>query len=118
MNPYELLEGTTDDILDALDTEFGSHEWVPPVETRGTFETDLNNILDDFYEKAGEAFGDEQYGEFYSHGGRYDRDWDWGLGTHGVPVHQHEHFWYNGDYRSEDADKFAHNYITVDYPEE
>ena len=59
VNEFELLSGSTDDILDALDAEFGSHEWVPPIETRGTFENDLNNILDDFYEKAGKEFGDD-----------------------------------------------------------
>ena len=117
-DPFHLLSGTVDDILDGLDAEFGTSTWVPPVEDRGTFEGDLNNVLDDFYDKVGDAFGAGSYGEFYEHGGYDDAEWDWGLGTHGVPVHQHSHFWYNGDLDNPYAEAFEPNYITVDYPEE
>ena len=49
MTPFELTLGSTDDILEHLDDEFGTSTWKPPVETRGTFEADLNDILADFY---------------------------------------------------------------------
>ena len=116
--PFHLLSGTVDDILDGLDAEFGTSTWVPPVETRGTFETDLNNVLDDWYDKVGAAWGAGAYGEFYEHGGAEDLDWDFGLDPHGIPVHQHSHFWYNGDYGKGGAADFAHDYVEVNYPEE
>ena len=116
--PIHLLSGTVDDILDGLDAEFGTSTWVPPVETRGTFETDLNLVLDDFYDKVGAAWGAGAYGEFYEHGGAEDLDWDFGLDPHGVPVHQHSHFWYNGDYGKGGAADFAHDYVEVNYPDE
>lgn len=116
-DPFELVHHT-DDILAHLDEEFGTSVWVPPVETRGTFEADLNAILDDFYDEAGAAWGTGAYGEFYEHGGYGDADWDWGLDPHGVPVHQHSHFWYNGDYGHPEAADWEHAYVEVDYPEE
>ena len=118
VTPFHLLHGTVDDILDGLDAEFGTSVWVPPAETRGTFETDLNNVLDDFYDKVGDAFGAGSYGEFYEHGGAGDLDWDFGLDPHGVPVHQHSHFWYNGDYGKGGAADYQHDYVEVNYPEE
>ena len=117
-DPFMILSGTVDDILDGLDAEFGTSTWVPPVETRGTFETDLNNVLDDFYDKVGAAWGAGSYGEFYEHGGAGDLDWDFGLDPHGVPVHQHSHFWYNGDYGKKGGADFEHDYVEVNYPDE
>lgn len=118
IEPFELVTGTTDDILEHLNEEVGNFKWVPPVENRGSFETDLNSILADFYDKAGEAWGTGDYGEFYEHGGSGDPAWDFGIGVHGVPVYDHSHFWYNGDLSNGKAAEFEPNYITVDYPEQ
>jgi hypothetical protein len=118
IEPFELVTGLTDDILEHLNEDVGNLKWAPPVEKRGSFEADLNGILADFYDKAGEAWGTGDYGEFYEHGGSGDPAWDFGIGVHGVPVHDHSHFWYNGDLSTGKAAEFEPNYITVDYPEE
>ena len=111
----------TDLVLERLDEIFGNSKYTPdPLEAgEGTFEHRLNNLTDDFYDKAGHEFGDRVYGKFYEHGGAYDVDFDYGLDPHGVPVYEHNHFSYNqGSYGNPWADKFEPHYIEVHYPEE
>ena len=115
----ELLEFPkgTDEIIEFLNTEVGNLKWKPPQEY-DTFEHDLNNLLGDFYDKAGAEFGDRAYGDFYEHGGYSDIDHDYGLDPHGIPVYEHQHFDYNGQYGNPWADEFKPHYIDVNYPEE
>ena len=107
----------TDAILEFLDEEVGDLHWTPP-EQYDTFEHDLNNLLADFYDKTGAEFGAGQYGEFYEHGGYYDVDHDYGLDPHGIPVYNHQHFDYNGDYGNPWASEWEPHYIHVNYPDE
>lgn len=55
-NLFEFPKGT-DDIIEFLNEEVGNEKWKPPHE-KDTFEKDLNNLLEDFYDKAGAEFGD------------------------------------------------------------
>ena len=107
----------TDAILDFLDEEVGDLHWKPPQEY-DTFEHDLNNLLGDFYDKVGDEWGSGAYGSFYEHGGYSDVDHDYGLDPHGVPVYNHQHFDYNGQYGNPWAEEWEPHYIHVNYPEE